>query len=194
MLGTKSLAKYANHADGIKDATIAVLEEFCAPGTGAPYCSRVLRERHDAHLQQHMQRITELLDTDAAKDEVLAMQKLQGKRSADGGETKTFPNVKIQSRDKPHASRRITSRTWPSDPYLCSVSNSMVNDKSSITKVIANSFHFRSVFEKNCAKISDNPTSTAAIRDLSSKKHRWESSSKPYGRGAKSMKDTRHRR
>lgn len=175
---------YGANADGIKAATVAVLNTFCTPGSGAPYCNKAAEVTLNAELLGRIQKTTELLDTDAAADEILAGQKLQGKRQRRQGADETvFPNIKIQNRDKPHASRRIVSRTWQSDGYLHAVCQTFVHAKSSISRIIANSSHFKDIFEKNCKLMAENPTTTASIRDISSKMHRWESSSKPFGRG-----------
>ena len=99
---------------------------------------------------------TELLDTDAAADEYLAGSKLRGNAPVSrhsSGLDGVMPNVRVQNLDKPHGSRRISSRTWICDPFLKEVADLFVLDSGSVARIIENSDMFPDDFTRRTAKV-----------------------------------------
>ena len=77
----------------------------------------------------------------------------------------------------------MCSRTWKADDFLESIAQTIVIKKRSIMNVIRYSDIYKHRFEKHVRNMETNPTTANAIRDISSAKHRFESLSKPFGRG-----------
>ncbi len=55
--------------------------------------------------------------------------------------------------------------------------------KTSFMKLIKNSDQFRARFQRNCTNVETNPTTAKSITDIASSKHRFDSHSRPFGRG-----------
>ena len=108
VLGTTSLVRqFSSDAIGISAAVKSVLEDACTSFVGVPYTMKSGPKPHlDKALFLHLKESVELLNADAATDEQLA-----GKLNTVGPRP-FFPNVILRNKDKAHASRRITSRTW----------------------------------------------------------------------------------
>lgn len=189
MLGYCNLAKhYGLDACAIKSGTLRILQEACTPMLRPPFgTSGTL----DTSLYEKTKQIIELWDTDAAEDEVLAGKMLQGKRGvaalaavgAADRVVEVLPNLKVRNRDKPHGTRRIATRTWKADEFLESINQTIVVKKNSIMNVIRYSDLFKHRFAKCAKQLETNPATATTISDISSAKHRFESMSKPFGRG-----------
>jgi hypothetical protein len=111
VLGLKH--QYGSRAEHAQKAVMAVIQDMCTGGRGAP--GRQGNVMCDADLAEHIRQIVEVFAADAASDEQLAGRELQS--PADGGPA-MLPNLKIVVRDKAHASRRLLSRPWAADAYL----------------------------------------------------------------------------
>ena len=192
MLGFCSLAEhYSLNATGLKNVSLQVIADACTPDLNIPYKKQLAPPTVDKNLQKHVLQIVELWDTDAAEDEVLAGKYLAGVRGVDAGQlagageqaAAAMPNLRVRNRDKPHGARRLCSRTWKADDFLESIAQTIVIKKKSIMNVIRYSDIYKHRFEKHVRNMETNPTTANAIRDISSAKHRFESMSKPFGRG-----------
>ena len=176
-------------ANALRDATLYIISTLSTPMASPPYFYNDVGHDDavmDTDLCQNILNSTELLDTDAAADEVLAGRKLRGWTPTGNKHASPYdgamPNVKVQNLDKPHGSRRISSRTWKCDPFLMDVANVFVIQKKSVANIIENSDIFSDLFARNCAKLQSNPTECKNIRNVMSRKHRFDSHSKPFGR------------
>ena len=110
VLGTVSLVKsFSSDALGVSKAVKEVVKLACTSYSSIPFNSRQIKAKLDKKLHRHVRTCVELLNADAAVDEQLA-GKLNSKKIQ--GCQPYLPNVKIRNKDKAHASRRITSRTW----------------------------------------------------------------------------------
>ena len=93
------------HALALRDATMSVLKELACPSSCMPF-SRVPRTKYSKFLAVVLPKI-ELLCADGASDEQLALDFM----------FRSFPNLKVATRDLCHSVRRIASRTSVADPY-----------------------------------------------------------------------------
>ena len=107
-LGSASLtSKFSTDAGGIKQAIVHIVHEFCTPLRRPPMINLSRTSTScDTSLVAHLRQSVELLDSDAAADETLAAKVLTGIRTEAGKTVPFFPRVKVQNRDKAHASRR----------------------------------------------------------------------------------------
>jgi hypothetical protein len=113
----------SGNADGLRDSTLTVIRRFCTPGYGAPYrktTEQTLDEALITHVVNHIEQFT----ADAAADEQLAGRLLQNAGTRDAWDG--LCNLKIITRDRAHASRRITKRPWSADTYLNMVMTKLV--------------------------------------------------------------------
>ena len=128
VLGVANLPRnYTLDALGIRQATIDIVKQLCTSKRAPPYCNEPPTAEHDQELEEHMRHIVELLDADAASDEMKAGKLLRGTHplhvsKETGGMKydfdKYFSNIKVQNKDKAHASRRTASLY----PALCFMS------------------------------------------------------------------------
>ena len=157
-------------AKAVQTATLYIIKTLSTPLANAPHID-ASNAVMDEDLCKNILRSTELLDTDAAADEILAGRKLRG-WTPSGTDINTNPcdgalaNVKVQNLDKPHGSRRISSRTWKCDPVLMDVADKFVVGKTSVSNIIENSDIFSDIFARNCAKMEDNPTASRNVRNV----------------------------
>ena len=93
------------HALALRDATVAILEDFASPKYDMPL-SEHKRTKYSKIMQKLVPQI-EMLCADGASDEQLALDLM----------FKVFPSLKIATRDLCHSVRRVASRTTVADPY-----------------------------------------------------------------------------
>lgn len=127
VLGVANLPRnYSLDALGIRQATIDIVKQFCTSCRAPPFAEppTAAAAEPDHELEDHVRGIVELLDADAASDEAKAAKLLRGEHpltvsKGTGGIVcdfdKYFRNIKIQNKDKAHASRRTASL----HPALC---------------------------------------------------------------------------
>ncbi len=195
-LGTTNLAKsFTLSATGIYAGTKHIVRKAFEPGRSPPDNHLVHRKAgvdEDTALraqgEEHCREITELLDADAAYDEQLALEMLvvgmpASSLTGDDAQDEYFYNNKVRSKDKAHGCRRITSRTWPTDPVSKEIASRFVLSKNALAQLIRFSDVFRERFER-CTQNMDveSPTLARRCKDLASAKHRFDSHSKPFGR------------
>ena len=153
----------------------------CTSCLGIPYPGqRKPVANLDKELFRHLRESVELLNADAAADEQLA-GKLNSMHQP--GKAALFPNVKVRNKDKAHASRRITSRTWSRDPYLKKVAWGFVISKIAITHRIQNSDVLRARWHKNLQMVGSHVGAASQIKTLAAARHRFDSYSLPFKRG-----------
>ena len=122
--------------------TLSTLEDFCTPYRGAPPRGpsggdrRVPAQRMDDLYNHIRNEATEVWNTDAGADEILAGKeaKLYGPRAADVAPI--LPALKMINRDRAHASRRVVKRPWSADDFLASIHANLVMKKTSMVRVI----------------------------------------------------------
>lgn len=122
--------------------TLSTLEDFCTPYHGAPPRGpsggdhQVPAQRMDDLYNHIRNEATEVWNTDAGADEILAGKeaKLYGPRAADVAPI--LPALKMINRDRAHASRRVVKRPWSADDFLASIHANLVMKKTSMVRVI----------------------------------------------------------
>jgi hypothetical protein len=171
-------------ARDIRDATLTILKKFCTPGDGAPFLRpSAPKPALDEKLIGHMVDKIEHFAADAASDEQLAASMLRDATYPSVHETwDILPNLKIISRDRAHASRRLTKRPWHADPFLQEVIHHLILGKHSITSLIQHSTVFSGWFQKNVQQVNYKVSDSARISNLSCIKVRFDSTSKPMSR------------
>ena len=137
---------------------------------------QMLREfcQQDEDLYKSVLKHIEVLDADAASDEQTSAREIRAMLLKD---------VKITFKDKAHASRRVLSRPWNVIPELSEAWSMFVGDSSSVVRMIQKSGVLSVKFHEFCQTIESSPVSAKRIRNLSFKKQRFDSVSKPLGRG-----------
>ena len=131
---------FGTGAINIAKATEDIVDTFCVVGGG-----RQMQRRRSKTttpecfpiLARHLKSTVEATIVDAASDEVIAT-KMLATGSAEEMH-KVFQNHRLMVRDKAHGSRRILYRPQRADPYLNSVVDFTIWNKSSITQIIQHS-------------------------------------------------------
>ncbi|CAE7368280.1 unnamed protein product [Symbiodinium sp. CCMP2592] len=117
----------------------------------------------------------ELIDTDAAADEQLAARLM---RISAG----LFPNSKVAMKDRTHAARRLMSRPFKAINELDEVYSTLISGSSSITRTIQSSQVLSNAFAGYCARVESSAVKSKRIKNLSFRKHRFDSFQKPTSR------------
>jgi hypothetical protein len=185
LLGVFNMAaKFDMTAKNIKQATLDIVSTACTERADPPNAPKAytLRPYCDKALVRHVKATIEVYDADAAADEQLAGNMIKGRKLDDETlDANTFPGLKIVNKDKAHASRRLTSRGWACDDELKGVMDMVLENKSLIQR-IQHSEVFSHLFNDNIRALEDHPVDGKRIKDLKSKKHRFESHQRPFGR------------
>ena len=130
----------------------------------------------------------EAVCVDSASSELksarLMMMEQQGAASAGGSAVGSdaplvAANLKAIVRDRPHASRRITSRPWQAEPYIDRLAQDFIMGQDSIIQRIRHSTMFTSWYESNVERVCRGAHMRAA-RALGAAKHRFETWSRPF--------------
>ena len=95
---------------------------------------------------------TELMNTDAAPDEILA------NRLAGQAPKRFLPRAKHVARDKSHGGRRLLERGWGADAVLKDLLDRLIRNTESITQMIEHSKVFKRWFKASQphAKVDDD--------------------------------------
>lgn len=175
-LGQVDLAdRFGLTSKDIAQATIYIVHKFSTRHLGKPLRQNDspkvedLSPSIDHSLVQSLQQHVEVFAADGASDEQRSGQVLK----------KWFPNLKLVQFDKAHAMQRVLSRTWPTDPYIHQLVESLVTGPDALTQKIRFSGIFRKRFQEAIAEESSN---LKRIRDLACAKHRYLSASLPFRR------------
>ncbi|CAK9022737.1 unnamed protein product [Durusdinium trenchii] len=130
--------------------------------------------QQDEELYNSVLKHIEVLDADGASDEQTSAREIRAMLLKD---------VKMILKDKAHASRRVLSRPWNVMPELSEAWSMFVGDSSSVVRMIQKSGVLSVKFHEHCQAIESVPVSAKRIRNLAFKKQRFDSVSKPLGRG-----------
>ena len=169
----------------LRNATMHMIREFCTPGHGAPSPPKDMPPpKLDEALLEHVIMAIEQFNSDAAKDEQNAGALLReaNPEPALAEVWNHCPNLKIVSRDRAHASRRLTKRPWKADGFLEEVMSKVIHGKTSITNLIQHSHVFSGWFTENVQKVLDKIVKSVRTKDLSHCKPRFDSEAKPMSR------------
>ena len=155
----------------IAQASVFILHKFATTGLGMPVrdCANETAAL-DRDLVRHVKECTEAFGADGAFDEQRSGQLLK----------RWFPALKLVQFDKAHASQRLLSRTWPTDPYIHKLVRDSVIGPRAIAQKIRFSGVFRKRFQEAVAELSG--PSAKRIRDLACAKHRFVSAAQPFRR------------
>ena len=124
----------------------------------------------------------ELFDADGAADEQLAGKMLRGlvPDPSAGPHVRTVaPNLRIQLRDRTHASTRVLKLPWQMDPYWKSTFSWFVD----LAKLIKNSPDLKGRFKVAISRQAKQPFKTDRLADMSYAKQRMSSTQRPLARG-----------
>jgi hypothetical protein len=93
----------------ISQATMDIIEDVCTPLAGLEDLAHGYEPKVDQSLRSHILNIIEIINNDAAADEMLSAAQLEGRRgtrSDFGGLAPCLPNLKLIAWDKAHGARR----------------------------------------------------------------------------------------
>ena len=202
LVGCQKLEDFDSH--GIAKCVLLMLADLCTPFKHSESfeTSQALNEdvaSMDKALLAHLFEITEVFNADAAADEQLAGQILESGNNrfleacpgtcpalleAMDVNMATFaevsPNLKVINKDKPHATRRIVSRTWKCDRVLDQIAKKVFMDTDGTT----DSF-LRCVAVHVCPERSSHavhPLWNEISDKFSAAKHRFDSWSMPFAK------------
>ena len=182
-------------------STDEVLQRFCSPGSFRPRNEAELAARRnagrhppeevgpilDAALYDIIREKVHLFNADGASDCQLAgtvMQQSASTRSMRCQGSDVFPNLGVVNWDAAHASRRLTSRPWATDDYLKDTLTMFIG-QGGMVRMIQNSSVFTQMYRENLAKMPNKVGPN--VKDLCFAAHRFDSTTKPLGRGVHSM-------
>jgi len=77
---------------------------------------------------------------------------------------------------------RLTKKPWSADPGLMAIISKLITGKSAITKLIAYSPNFKSIFNMRAKINEESVIDCQKLRDLNYAKNRFHSTQKPLGR------------
>ena len=140
--------------------------------------------RTHTDINKHIVDHIEMYAADGASSEQLA-GKLLHPQSARGNAVTKLPNLRVVLRDKAHASRRITERTFQTDPALNNVLVTVVTGPKSLSRLLKNSRIIQNIFEKQIdqqTRVGNAEALKQDIRNMSFAKQRFDSTAKPLGR------------
>ena len=183
-------AGFRQSSEGIRDASMAIIDRFCSRGYFAPYLrgKRVAEDAAPVHVKPNKRLKSwilnhiELFDADAAPDEQLAGRFLKKPMSTSVDDYQTsMPNIKVFNKDTAHASRRISTRTAKVDDFMKEVQTKYYQGRKSIAQLIQHSRVFAERFLANNSRM-EAKHGGSRIKNLRAAKHRFESYQKPLGR------------
>ena len=204
LVGCQKLEDFDSH--GIAKCVLLMLADLCSPFKHSESfeTSQALNEdvtSMDKALLAHLFEITEVFNADAAADEQLAGQILESGNNrfleACPGTcpallkamdvnmatfSEAFPNLKVINKDKPHAARRIVSRTWKCDRVLDQIVKKVFMDTDGIVQQIHFSDVLRSMYAQNVRAMQFTPLWNEISDKFSAAKHRFDSWSMPFAK------------
>ena len=182
------LALLRNRGSTSQDVAAAVLDgvqRLCTRRVAHPgiYPVQAKRRCCEKTRDSILKRI-EMFTADGAASEQLAGKMLHP-GSLRSGLAPKLPNLRLVLRDKAHASRRITERTFQADPILHEILQVLLYGQPSVARLLHHSLPFQTIFEREVGK-QTRPGNAADIRgtvkNMSFAKQRFDSSAKPLGR------------
>ncbi len=130
---------------------------------------------------QHVLRNIEMFSADGAFSEQLAGRLLHP-RVERAGDVEKLPRLKMIIRDKAHAARRLTQRTFRVDSELRAVLDILICSSPSIAQMLHNSGPCSEIFRREATKQQQpGEAPGTALLDLSYAKHRFDGVARPLG-------------
>mmetsp|Transcript_152060 Transcript_152060/g.265051 ORF Transcript_152060/g.265051 Transcript_152060/m.265051 type:complete len:1079 (-) Transcript_152060:116-3352(-) len=190
LLGVQKITTkdYDRSAQGISLATQRAIKEFCTLGVlnRRFHGHHKVTEERDKEAHKTFLKHFEKLNVDSAADEILSSDLMRGRGTTEVAEMHgSFANLKYLGRDISHGLRRLLSRVFPKIPIMKDICDRIVQGKTSIVQIIANSDTFSVWFEEAVAatRLNINGTELNILtKNLTAAKHRYESWSKPFRR------------
>jgi hypothetical protein len=160
-------------------ATDEMWRRFWTVGSGCPQLepNKYVFDKNRADRARHK---VEFVATDAAGDASLAARRMGKTQHVICQTEATFPNKKIGNWDRAHGARRINQRTMDKDEYIKTTIEEFISKRRSITRLIQSSTEFRNIYVDHKSRLVD--VAKKAV-NLSYSHHRYDSESKPHGRG-----------
>ena len=136
------------NAEELAQCVYTAVRRFCIRRKPAAGMNQVTRPPtfHRRFYERILQRI-EMFSADGASAEQIAGRLLHP-TSARVAAVDKLPSLKMILRDKAHASRRITERTFCRDPELALLANTLLFDKDSVAKLLRFSEQSSALFEQ----------------------------------------------
>ena len=95
---------------------------------------------------------------------------------------KISPNLKVINKDKPHAARRIISRTWKCDPSLNNIVQNVFMNSESKVQQIQYSDVLRQMYARNLRALQYSRLWNQMSDKWYAAKHRFDTWSMPFAR------------
>ena len=178
-----TLGQQRDFGTGARNITLAtreIMKRACSRFAGAP------DEQHISStpfvmekLLRHLENNVTALTVDSAGDELLSGEMMRSPVLS-GLQMEVTPNLRFVLRDKPHASRRLTSRPWGADAVLNDIIVMLCRGRGSIARLVQNSMEVRRVFV-GFVKTTKGAVKTV-VANMRAAGHRFESMQKPLGR------------
>ena len=127
----------------------------------------------------------EMYTADGAANEQLAARILHPASVRNAAGVPKLPSLKMVIRDKAHATRRLTERSFRVDQDLNFIWETLINGHNSIARLLENSRSFKSLFADEVAKqrrCGSAATVQSSITELGFSKDRFDSKQKPLSR------------
>jgi len=170
-------------ACGVAEAVHTAVSRFCT--------RRVLhaglnagrnRRAPNLEVQVHIRNTIEMFTADGASNEQLAGKMLHP-ASLRGDLALKLPSLRLVLRDKAHATRRLTERTFACDNCLGRIMQAVVLGQGSVSRLLKNSRRLQCIFEEEVNK-QDRVLGgiQSSVRNMSFAKQRFDSTAKPLGR------------
>ena len=132
-------------------------------------------------MQEHFRDRIDMFTADGAANEQLAARLLHPGSSRSN--CQKLPNLSMILRDKAHATRRLTERTFQADPNLDRIMQAVVTGETSVARLLKNSRLFQCIFEQEvCKQVRSGSAAgvQGSVRDMSFAKQRFDSTAKPH--------------
>ena len=174
------------HSRDVAAAVLAAVRRFCKRRVLHPGLNIGRRKlQHDPAAADAICSRIEMFTADGASNEQLAGKMLHPTSLRHGGAAGKLPNLRMVLRDKAHASRRLTERTFQADPVLDRIMQVVVVGNCSVARLLNNSRRVQTIFEAEVAKQVRLASATGiqtTARDVGFAKQRFDSTAKPLGR------------
>ncbi|CAE8641554.1 unnamed protein product [Polarella glacialis] len=178
-----TLGQQRDFGTGARNITLAsheVMKRACSRFAGAPDEQNISSTPFvKKKLLRHLENTAVAITVDSANDELLSAEMMRSPVLS-GLQMKVTPNLRFVVRDKPHASRRLTSRPWGADEVLNEIIVMFCRGRGSVARLVQNSVEVRRVFV-GFVKTTKGAVKTV-VANMRAAGHRFESMQKPLGR------------
>ena len=178
-----------SNAHDIAAAVHRAVSSFCTrraihPALNTPRAQLNHCGQCNASLQKHILDRIEMFTADGAANEQLAAKMLHP-ASLRSSLCQKLPNLRMILRDRAHATRRLTERTFQADSKLDRIMRVVVLGETSVARLLKNSRQLQCMFEEEVSKQARKGNAAGvqgSIRNMSFAKQRFDSTAKPLGR------------